>query len=237
MPKRKRVGASTATRRPFKAPRKTYTSTAAVSTGRITKRYIQGGTKTKKILRYYATFTLNPPAGGQADTKIFRANGLYDPEVAIGGHQPRGFDQYMAMYDHYTVTKATAKVYFDNNAEQSGLLGVIHVRDGAVPLTAPIDVMEYGMKSVTTLMAANSGSGGSVMKSTTLAVDIAKFLGVKDILDAKELSGTATSDPSEEVNFHISAFPTNVGDAASINCAVELEYEVWFHEPKNPTSS
>ena len=33
----------------------------------------------------------------------FRANGMYDPEVAIGGHQPLGYDQLTALYDHWYV--------------------------------------------------------------------------------------------------------------------------------------
>lgn len=143
----------------------------------------------------------------------------------------------MKMYDHYTVTKCTAKVFFDNNAEQSGCLGVLHVRDSGTALTSQTDVMEYGMKTVTKLMGANSGSGGSVMAEATIAVDIAKFLGIKDILDSRECSGMATTNPTEEVIIHVSTFPINLGDGQPINCAIELEYEVWFHEPKNPGES
>lgn len=209
----------------------------AVSGGRITRRYLQGTNKVRKVLRYYDKFTLNPGATGLAASHQWRANGIHDPDFLLGGHQARGFDEYMTMYDHYTVTKCTAKVYFDNNAEQSGVLGVLHVRDSGTAFVTQPDIMEYGMKTVVPIMAANSGSGGSVMKTATIAVDIAKFLGIKDILDSRECSGMATTDPAEEVIIHVSAFPINAGDAQPINCAIELEYEVWFHEPKNPGES
>ena len=208
-----------------------------VTTGKITRRYIAPGSKVKKVLRYYETFQLNPGSGGTAASRQYRMNGLFDPTIIVGGHQPRGFDQYMAMYDHFTVTKCTAKVYFDNNSEQSGLLGVLHVRDTDTVYTDPRDIMEYGMKSVAKLMAANSGGGGSVTASTTISCDIAKFLNMKNIEDERSCAGTIGSDPAEQVALNVSIFPMNSGDAAPVNCAIELEYEVIFHEPKNPSLS
>lgn len=217
--------------------KRTKTMAGPVTTGRITRRYLGGTKTTKKVLRYYENFTLNPASGGTPALRQYRMNGLFDPTVIVGGHQPRGFDQYMAMYDHYTVVKCTARVYFDNNAEQSGMLGVLTVRDTDTVFTDQRDVMEYGMKSVARLMAANSGSGGSMLATATISCDIAKFLGVKDILDERALAGTIGSDPAEQVTLNVTAFPINTGDAAPINCAIELEYEVIFHEPKNPTLS
>lgn len=208
-----------------------------VSSGRITRRYMQGGSKVRKVLRYYDTFTLNPGISGTPASYIWRGNCIRDPQHATGGHQARGFDQYMAMYDHFTVTKCTAKVYFDNNAEASGCLGVLHVRDSSTVLTSQTGVMEYGMKTVVKLPSSNVGAGGGDLPSGTIAVDVGKFLGIKDILDARECAGTSAASPEEEVLIHVSAFPINTGDSNPINCAVELEYEVVFHEPKNPTES
>ena len=218
-------------------PKKRRTAKPTVSTGRITRRYMQGGSKVRKVLRYYEQFTLNPGPAGTPANYIWRGNCIRDPRHATGGHQARGFDQYMAMYDHFTVTKCTAKVYFDNNAEASGCLGVIHVRDSATVISSQSGIMEYGMKTVVKLPASNVGAGGGDLPSGTIAVDIGKFLGIKDILDAREAAGTAAASPTEEVMIHVSAFPINTGDAAPINAAVELEYEVVFHEPKNPAES
>ena len=43
-------------------------------------------------------------------THSFSANGLYDPNLAVGGHQPMGFDEQMAIYDHYCVLGAKITV-------------------------------------------------------------------------------------------------------------------------------
>jgi hypothetical protein len=42
-------------------------------------------------------------AAGGLYHRVFRANDLYDPDYAVGGHQPYGFDQLMAQYFHFTV--------------------------------------------------------------------------------------------------------------------------------------
>lgn len=208
-----------------------------VSTGRISRRYIAGVKNVKTVLRYYDNFILDPAPGGVPAHRVWRANSVFDPDFTLGGHQARGFDQYIAMYDRYTVTGATIKVYADNNAEQSGMLCVAHVRNSSTLATKQSDIMEYGMKTVIPLMAANSGSGGSVLKTGTLHVDIAKFLGIRDLLDDDRCSGTDATNPAEAVDFHVSAFPINTGDANPVNIGVEIEYEVTFHQPKNPTES
>ena len=41
-----------------------------------------------------------------------RANDLRDPEVALGGHQPRGFDDFMNIYDKFTVTGSKISASF-----------------------------------------------------------------------------------------------------------------------------
>ena len=42
---------------------------------------------------------------GTTSTQQFqlRANGMFDPQTAVGGHQPRGFDEFMEAYDMFTV--------------------------------------------------------------------------------------------------------------------------------------
>lgn len=41
---------------------------------------------------------------------VFFANSMYDPEQAIGGHQPMGYDQYSALYSSYSVLSSSILV-------------------------------------------------------------------------------------------------------------------------------
>lgn len=60
--------------------------------------------KTRRKLVYTTRVGINPAAGGVGFFE-FRLNGMFDPEVAIGGHQPMGYDQMMLMYENWMVYK------------------------------------------------------------------------------------------------------------------------------------
>jgi len=54
--------------------------------------------------------TTSPVPAATIRTIEFRANGMYDPDVRVGGHQPYGFDQIMLGYGKFTVVKASMTV-------------------------------------------------------------------------------------------------------------------------------
>lgn len=53
-------------------------------------------------LKYVTQVSLNPSTSLN-DYAVFRANSLYDPEYATGGHQPMWHDVYASVYDNYRV--------------------------------------------------------------------------------------------------------------------------------------
>lgn len=60
-------------------------------------------------LRYVTYANLDASATGVA-TVVFRANHLFDPDYATGGHQPMWFDNYSAIYSRFRVNMATIEV-------------------------------------------------------------------------------------------------------------------------------
>ena len=60
----------------------------------------------------YATRVDFVPTGTTVVSKTFLANGLYDPDTTVGGHQPRGFDEFMAAYTTFTVQGSKASCSF-----------------------------------------------------------------------------------------------------------------------------
>ena len=61
-------------------------------------------------LTYSSNVSINPGAAGTPAAYVYRANGLYDPDLTGGGHQPRGYDQFTPMYNHWTVVGAKVTV-------------------------------------------------------------------------------------------------------------------------------
>lgn len=52
--------------------------------------------------RYCANIYIDATASA-ASSWTFQLNGLYDPDVTTTGHQPMGYDQFAALYEHYKV--------------------------------------------------------------------------------------------------------------------------------------
>lgn len=178
-------------------------------------------------LKYLEQVDLNPGTGGSAH-QVFRANGLFDPNASVGGHQPRGFDQMMALFDHYTVIGAKIRADFMSTGNTTNHICLISTQDDAVTQTDPAAYIE---NKYTTYKY----QGGSDTQPVTItkAVNPAKFLGRTNPLDDDELRGDALADPTEGVFFHVSTFAPNfTGNPDIINTMVSIEYVVVFSEPK-----
>lgn len=191
-------------------------------------------------LRYAETFTIDPGTVGVAGVHVFSANGLYDPNITGVGHQPRGFDQLMTMYDHYTVvgSKITATFSTAGIAGAGGpLLVGVAVKDSDSVYTDKNDYME-GRNVVSRVLdrsAVDNESHSLVLKK---AYSTRKFLGISKPLSNSLIRGTSGANPSEQAYFHLfSAIVTGTADAPVIEVSVVIDYLVVFTEPKQPSQS
>jgi len=53
--------------------------------------------------------------------KAFRGNGAYDPDVALGGHQPLAYDQISSLYSKYKVHGSRMEISIMNNQDPGGI--------------------------------------------------------------------------------------------------------------------
>lgn len=171
---------------------------------------------------------LDPASGGLAGTHVFSANGLFDPDITGVGHQPLGFDQIMAFYNHYTVTASRVYVSMRNNdTSNRQICGVS--RTGAQTFPAdPERIIENGNCNYKYLSpAGNEGDYAEL----TLATNIGYFLGRKSVLSDNECKGSVSANPAEQVYFTVWAAPDASVDSAIVSCGVVIEYDAVFHEP------
>lgn len=188
----------------------------------------------KTNLLYCERLSLNSGIGGTASVNVFSANGLYDPDITNVGHQPRGFDQIMALYDHYVVIASKITVHFGStNAEVYDHIGCIAVLDTTSTSSSHLD---YSERPVSKL--CNIPSGPSAPMSTiSVGVNPNAFLGRSSPLSDPDLKGSSASNPVEQALFHVAAWPIQTVDAGDINIYVRIEYTAIFIEPKNVGSS
>lgn len=165
----------------------------------------------------------------------FSANGLFDPDISGAGHQPRGFDQLMTLYDHYTVLgcKITAKFQTPSSDVNDFICGIALADNASFSISQPRDFLENSYGNSKPL----NGGAGAMSTTVTKYVSIRKFLGRSKPLSDPQLKGDNTSNPTEQA--YIACWVIDTGLVGLLNAYVQatLEYIVVFHEPRLPPIS
>jgi hypothetical protein len=176
-------------------------------------------------------------AGVTPGVHVFSANGLYDPDITGTGHQPRGFDQLIALYDHYVVLKSKCKVEF--SAPTSNTLQVVGVEVQATS-TAQSDYIDYTEQPQCTFSLgpyfASSGAIDSP-KVHEITWDAKKFMGIPDPITATKLQGSVSANPADGAFFHVFNQSYEGSVSATIGMLTSIEYDVVFIEPVPVASS
>lgn len=185
-------------------------------------------------LRYVEDFDImNPPLGGPA-IRIFRANSIRDPYQPLGGHAARGFDQFMAMYNHFTVigSKCTA-TFFLTATENMCMFNSLRAGTGVLTTN---DYLES--RSTSYKYASSTAETHPPPTRITKSFSCKSFLGVKSPLSETDVRGSFNDDPVEQAYYHIGAGAIDpLFDPPSVRIAVHLEYLVVFTEPRIPPQS
>lgn len=190
-------------------------------------------------LRYVGQANLNPTTGGLAAAHIINAIGCYQPDITGGGHQPRGFDQIMAMYDHYQVIGAKITVQFMQayGSTYNPIYIGIALKDDLTPYVDPNDYLE-GRNLVSTVMPAHYVNNPATSRSLSKTFSLRKFLSVTKAMSSNQYRGTSSSNPNDSAYFHIFAAPVNSSaDEPALVINFRIDYIVVFTEPRQPSQS
>lgn len=189
---------------------------------------------TKMAFRYVDTITLDANNGPDMAYYTYSANGMFDPQTATGGHQPRGFDQYMQFYQHYTVIGAKMKCTFvSSDVTNSGnvYVGITQTGQATPGITNINTIIEKKSFKVNTVM-------GTRPRVVTSKCNLSKVFGQK-VLQEDANAGTNSANPAEQWYFQIMAgtnWVANV-DPGALRVLVEIDYIAVLHEPKDIAGS
>lgn len=187
-------------------------------------------------LKYVETFVLDPISLGIADT-LFKANGLYDPYVAVGGHQPLGFDQMMSLYKRFFVLGCKVSAKFaskDASSLDSTCIVGLMISSDATLLTSVNTVIEQPKCKWSYVQL------GDTTKMLSQNYSTKKSQGITNILDNAELSGTSAADPGAVHTDYIHVFaatPPGLADSQPVTCCLVIEYIAIFVDPIQLASS
>lgn len=189
----------------------------------------------KARLVYQETVSLDPAAGVLASNR-FSCNGLFDPNIDGGGHQPRGFDEFMDMYEKYTVIGSRIKVTLapiSTGATNDSITYGANTRDGAS--VAEADYNNYLEQGNGQYQVSDINTRNPPVYATWSAK---KFHAVRDPLNAGAFSGDNISNPDKGAHFHVWAGATDQASNPPAHSALcVIEYIVVFHEPKDMVQS
>ncbi len=181
-------------------------------------------------LRYFVAGFHSHTSMGQQVTTVMRANGPFDPEYSVGGHQPRGWDQYTALYNKHVVL--SSKIYvtcYKNGTSHPAVLNITTAKDGVTNNLSNADFYESAPRTTRSGFA----QGGAPPIRVSAGVNIAKFLnrsgGIQDDDDLVALNGAL---PTQEVLYHINSKGVDSGDIiGDLKLLILVTYRIMFLDP------
>lgn len=171
---------------------------------------------------------LQPPAAKGCAITRWSCNGLYDPEHALGGHQPLYFDDMMRIYQNYYVFASRIEVVFsfpDQSDARAYHAGIAVRRTADDTESQPHVYAENG--GCKSFVHCQNGSS----KTISLSYYPGKTYGLTQSVcrNMPELWGTSSSNPQYPASFHI--FVGNATDAAigaNITVSLKIQYDTLF---------
>lgn len=179
-------------------------------------------------LRYVTNFTISSTT--TPGRYQFRCNGLFDPDITNTGHQPLYFDQLMALYDHFTVVKATLKLTISPSTSAITQFSVFQNDDSSVAPTLMSDSMEQS-SAKNVLIQPNTGP-----QVIYLTFDAYKTFG-GSVLGNPNLQGSSAADPAEQAVWTLSAQSVDLVASAGVAGVAEIIYDTVFDEVRDIASS
>lgn len=160
-------------------------------------------------------------AGGEY---VFSANGLFKPNQTAAGHQPLYFDQYSALYNHWTVLSSKISVWCCTNGTSNVSWSLV-LDDDATAATNP---------------AAREESRSAKMQTMAPLQDVVVFTQTFNaqtnfggsVLSDPNLQGTIAANPTEQMYYVITAASANGLSAIDVDFHVRIEYDVVWQELK-----
>lgn len=189
-------------------------------------------------MRYATGLSLDIAAGGVTDVVSYRANGPYDPDVAVGGHQPMGYDQFESYYKRLTVigSKITVVFAYTDLTAVKGLAAVGITLDNDTSIrSSPGAQIEDG-KSVWKYITTDGTTPGFASMSATFSPK--SFFSIKDIADNEARIGSLTTGlPAQQAYFNIWAGSTTSDDMPAISAHAVIEYTCLYSQPEDLAQS
>lgn len=161
-----------------------------------------------------------------ATNLTIRGNGPFDPDFTAAGHQPRGFDEWSAFYDSYTVVSSKLElVPICTNG--SLIIAAYPTNTTGGPATVVTALERPRMKYRTLQNLGNPSTKIVLNHSTQQILGIAKT----EKFDG-DYSAAVTSNPPQQWYYVVSRQHPDATTASTSSLIWKITYEVVFYNRK-----
>lgn len=204
---------------------------APLTSTRLTPSYATTGVglpKSKLVNLHYTEH--KSMAGG--DSWTFMINSAYDVNAAVGGHQPKGYDQWASFYNNYMVVGAKYRFTI--------------LWDAGFPATyGPMEFVQILNRDTVptggwdTYLETNAGTGTGILKTQTDAQCVLegkfsakKFFNIANPTDNHSIGAGVNANPSYPA--YLILYSRGFGGASNLaeyTVKVDIEMAILFTEP------
>ncbi len=167
---------------------------------------------------------------------LFRGNGCFDPNQTGVGGQPKGFDQYMALYNNFYVVKSKFTVMYTVHSGTSSYYLAIRPFSDAEGEMVDLDftsllTAEWAGHTNTKVMCPSVRDTNSNVSTMSATMTTAKALGRGH--DRNEVQGSASADPTLQWHWKLARNFSDPAPGGAVNITIDvvISYDVIFSEP------
>lgn len=158
----------------------------------------------------------------------FRCNDVYDPDVAFGGYQPRGFDEFMTLYDNYAVIGS--KMTLIANSSEDRYQSVLGIRVDEANATIDATIEDIIERKGGTFRIFGHNFGKTKMK---YSVNTKKWFGATDpFTNLPQFQGSAAGGCSDQIYYTIACGSADATENGPVRLIGWIDYRVMLLNPK-----
>lgn len=180
--------------------------------------------------KYHSYFQLTSTVGSTANQQ-FTCNGMTDPDISGGGHQPMNFDQLAALYNHYTVIGSKIIFRISQAATTNGPMLLSYFINDDNTITPAGDSLAEQSTSKTVSIPTGSNNIYTLRGKWS-----AKKFFRGSIMGNTDLRGNASNNPAEASLYTITAY-NPLGGTSTVNIEVFIQYIAVWTELKDIAGS
>lgn len=159
---------------------------------------------------------------------LFRGNSIFDPEQALGGGQPMGFDQLAVLYNKYRIHASSITISVVNRFTSNIPYTLTLAPSDTTAVAGRLALMEFPYAKWKLIPTLTSQPVTLSSKILTKAL-----LGYSTIVNEEQVASVVTDNPAEQWFWHVDITASDGLTAPNVDMVVSLNYQVEFYDRKD----